>query len=328
MNEKTENNFVVSLKKLTGNTQFSVICAIIGLGALFSILSPYFLSLDNILNIGQYASIMGILAIGETMALITGGLDISIAAVSAFCGMIVATMLQDLQQSIFVSILAALFVGALAGAVNAFINTTLKINPLITTLSTMAIFRSLAFIVSDGKTVTITNNQFLEIGRGTLLGIPSCFLFMMILMLIFGYVLSQTSFGRKLYAIGGNKYASFLSGININATKFIMFILIGILSAFAGVLMSSQTGAGLSNAAYGMEMNVIAGVILGGVSLSGGKGNMLGTFLGIFLLAMIQNGMVMINVQTYYQNLVKGIILVVSVYIDVLRNKPDDVKMQ
>jgi ribose transport system permease protein len=220
-----------------------------------------------------------------------------------------------------------LLVGAAAGAVNAFIHTTLKINALITTLSTMSIFRSLAFIVSEGKTVTITNNEFLEIGRGTIIGIPSCFLFMIILMLIFGYILSQTGFGRKLYSIGGNAYASFLSGIKINRVKFMMYILIGMLSGIAGVLMASQTGAGLSNAANGMEMNVIAGVILGGVSLSGGKGNMLGTFLGIFLLAMIQNGMVMINVQSYYQNLVKGIILVVSVYIDVLRNKSDDVKM-
>ena len=324
--ERSRATFI--LKNVTANTQFSIICAIFGLIVLFSILSPYFLSLNNMLNIGQYASIMGILAIGETMALLTGGFDISIAAVAAFCGMVTAIFIQTFEQPLGISIFMGLLAGAGAGAVNAFIHTGLKINPLITTLSTMSIFRSLAFIVNEGKTVTITNDAFLEIGRSSILGIPSCFFFMIILMIVMGYVLMQTGFGRKLYCIGGNKYASFLSGINITRTKFIMFILIGIFSGFAGILMASQTGAGLSSAAMGMEMNVIAAAILGGVSLAGGKGNMQGTFLGVFLLAMIQNGMVMINVQSYYQNLVKGIILVVSVYIDVLRNGQDDVKAQ
>jgi ribose transport system permease protein len=316
------------LKNVTSNTQFSVICAILGLMVLFSVLSPYFLSLNNILNIGEYASIMGILAVGETMALITGGFDISVAAVAAFCGMVTAMFIQTFEQPIGISILMGLLAGAGAGAANAFIHTMLKINPLITTLATMSIFRSLAYIVSEGKTITIVNDDFLAIGRSTILGIPSCFFFMIVVMIVMGYVLSQTGFGRRLYSIGGNKYASFLSGINITRTKFIMFIMIGIFSGFAGILMASQTGAGLTNAATGMEMNVIAAARLGGVSLAGGKGNMQGTFLGVFLLAMIQNGMVMINVQSYYQNLVKGIILVISVYIDVLRNGQDDVKAQ
>lgn len=313
------------LKNLVASTQFSVVCAIVGLGILFTILSPYFLSLENLMNIGVYASVMGILAAGETLALITGGLDISIASVAAFAGMVVATLIQA-GYDVTLAIIAALAVGAFAGALNAFINTALKINPLITTLSTMSIFRSLAFITSSGKTITITHNGFLAIGRDFTLGIPNSLLLMVLVFVVVGYILSQTSFGRRLYAIGSNKYASYLSGINITRSKYALFTLAGIFSAFAGVLMASQTGAGLPQAANGMEMNVIAGVILGGVSLSGGKGNMIGTFLGVFLLAMIQNGMVLLNIQSYYQLLVKGVILVIAVYIDVLRNGGDDVK--
>ena len=306
-------------KKIIGSTQFSVMCAVFALGVLFTILSPYFLTFQNLLNIGAYAAIMGIMATGETMALITGGLDISIAAVAAFAGMIVATLIQS-GYPIWVSIIVALLGGTAAGTFNALLNTKLRINALITTLATMSIFRSLSFIVSSGRTITITNDQFLEIGRGDVLGVPNLLLLMILVMAIGGYVMSQTSFGRKLYAIGGNSYASFLSGINITKVKFGLFMMGGTFSAFAGILMASQTGAGLPQAANGAEMNVIAAVILGGVSLSGGKGNMIGTFLGVFLMAMIQNGMVLLSIESYYQLLVKGVILVIAVFIDVLRN--------
>lgn len=300
------------------STTFNVLIAYIAICIFFGILSPYFFSLKNFLNIGAYASIMGILATGLTMALITGGLDISISSIAAFAGMIVSALLKAEYPTI-VCILAALCCGLVGGLLNGTIITKFKINPIITTLGTMSIFRGLSYALVQGKSITITNEAFLQIGRGFTLGIPNSIIIMILSYIVIGYILSSTPFGRKIYAIGGNSYASYLSGINVNKTRFLLYLIAGVMSALAGIIMTAQNGAGLPQAGTGIEMDVVAAVILGGVSLAGGKGNVVGTFLGVLLLATVANGMVLLNIQSYYQLIVKGGILILAVLIDAVR---------
>ena len=307
-------------KKKILTTESMLFIAYIVIFVFFSIASKHFFSIKNFLNICLYGSIMGISAVGLTMVLLTGGIDVSVGAVMGLVGVVMASLIQGGTPLVFV-ILIGLAIGTLCGFLNGIFITKLKITPLIVTLSTMAIFRGLAFVFCGGLSIVITNQGFKWFGREYVLGVPVGVWIMIIIYLLFAYILKNFKFGRRVYATGGNEKASFLSGINIDKTKINVYTITGLLAGLSGFLMAAQTGSGQPQAGNGMEMDVIAASVLGGTSLSGGKGKVVGTFIGVLLMATLNNGMVLINIPSFYQQIVKGCVLLLAVFMDSLRTR-------
>jgi ribose transport system permease protein len=282
-----------------------------------SILSPYFLGVNNFLNILVAVSTIGIMSVTMTMVIVSGGIDLSIGSVVAIAGVIVAQFSQSMPMPIV--ILIALLVGALIGAINGLAVTRLNINPLIATLGMMSIVRGLAFVYSGGLTRDIFSEGFAFLGQGYVLGIPFQVIVMIILFLLTAWILRQTTFGRSIYAIGGNAQASRLAGMPVRRVQMSVYVLSGLSAALGGVFLASQLSAGAPAAATGIELSVIAAVILGGSSLSGGKGSIWGTLLGVLILGTLNNGLTLLNVSSYYQDVARGLVLLLAVGIDQLR---------
>jgi ribose transport system permease protein len=311
---KTKN-----ILKFSITTEFTVFIAYIIVFILFSILAPYFLTVRNVMNIFMYSSVIGIAATGTTLVLLTGGLDISVGAVIGITG-VVSGLIQQATGNIALAILSGLITGILCGAFNGLLITRLKISPLITTLATLSIFRGIALLSTGGLTLIIASKSFKVLGRGYLLNIiPYSVIIMATLFIYFGYLLHSTPFGRKIYSIGGNAEASRLAGIKVNVVRFIVYVIGGLVAGLSGVIVASQTGASLPTAGTGAELDVIGASILGGVSLSGGKGKVYGTLFGVLILATMNNGLTLMNVQTFWQTIATGCVLLLAVILDVAR---------
>jgi ribose/xylose/arabinose/galactoside ABC-type transport system permease subunit len=285
---------------------------------IFSLLSPYFLGVNNLLNVGRAVSIQGITAAGMTIALISGGFDLSIASTVAASGVFTASLLQS-GLPLPIAILGGVALGCVVGMVNGLLITKLRINPLIATLGMLSVVRGIAFLGTGGVSLTVQNEAFRFLGRGYLFGVPFPFVFMLILYAVVFVVLGYTQFGRYVYAIGGNPVATRLAGINVNKWRLVIYIIVGASAGLSGVFLSSQMGTAMPNAALGFELSVIAAVILGGASLAGGSGSIVGTLVAMFILGILNNGMVLLNVPTYYQLIAQGAILLIAVALDQFR---------
>ncbi|HHU50110.1 MAG TPA: ABC transporter permease [Clostridiales bacterium] len=307
-----------NLQKKVGS-EFTILLAYILIIVVFSILSRHFFSTDNFLNIGIYSAVTGITATTTTLALVAGCIDISVGGTMALTGMVVSILLKA-GYSAFASVLIALVLGVICGSINGFAVSKGKINPMITTLATMSIFRGIAYLLNDGISIVVTNEQFKWLGRGYVGFIPFLVLVMLLCYIITWYLAKYTAFGRKVYATGSNARASYLSGINTDRVVFIVYLLNGMLAGISGILMAAQTGAGLPTAGTGYEMTIISACILGGTSLSGGKGSLWGSLIGVLMLTTISNGLTMLGIQTFWQQIIKGCILLAAVFIDVLRS--------
>lgn len=305
-------------RKVDFNTQVMLLIALVGLIIVFSILSPVFFSWQNFINVGSYASIMAVMAAGLTFAMIVGGLDISQYSIVALSGMLTGMLLAQ-GISAFIVLPLMLLAGMIIGFINAFIITKMRINPIIATLGTQLVFRSIAFMVLDGRYIQVDDPVFNFIGRGNLLGVPFTIWIMVIVYIIVFWIFKYTVYGRKLFAVGGNPEASFLSGININRIRANAYIISGLAAAIGGILFSSQVGAAMPSAGQGSELDVIISVILGGIGLAGGKGKISGTLLGVLIIAILRNGMTLLNVQAFYQMFIRGLVLIFAVYLDSLR---------
>lgn len=301
-------------------TNLSLILALLVMSVLFAIMSPHFLTLRNLVNIATYTSINAIMAFGITVAMILAAMDLSQYTVAAVSGMVMALMLRAGLPT-GVAIVCALLTGVLLGLLNGVLVSICGVNPIIATLGTQQIYRGFAYLVSNGKNILISNDFLTFIGRGDILGVPVVVLLMIVMFAITAYVLKYTSFGRKIYAIGGNKNASYLSGINIRRVQMGGFVYCSVAGALGGILLASQVGVALPTCGIGSDMDVIASVVLGGVSLSGGCGKVSSTLLGALILQTIGNGMTLLSVQSYWQMVIKGIVLILAVLIDVMRSK-------
>lgn len=282
-----------------------------------SLLSPYFLSVSNFLNILVAVSTIGIIAVAMTMVIVSGGIDLSVGSVVALAGVAVAQLSHPMP--IAAAVLMALLVGLIVGLFNGWAITSLGINPLIATLGTLSIARGLSFVFSGGLTQTIDAPGFEYLGRGFLLGVPFQVVVMALLFLLAAWVMRSTVFGRSVYAIGGNAQASRLAGLPVRGLQMAVYLLSGLSAALGGVFLASQLGAGAPQAASGIELSVIAAVILGGTSLSGGKGTIGGTLLGVLILGTLNNGLTLLNVSSYYQEVARGVVLLLAVGLDQLR---------
>ncbi|MEG0257773.1 MAG: ABC transporter permease [Christensenella sp.] len=311
-----------SMKERMGSmgNNLSLIIAIIGLCVVLGIVSPFFMSFDNMMNILLASGITLIRASGATIAMITGGMDLSQNAVGAVAGVLCATISVSLGAPVWAVILLSIAVGLGFGAINGVLIAYLKINPIITTIGTMQIFRGIAYLFT-GVTLQVSDKNLIFMGRGYLGGaVPVSVIIAFAIFFAAFFLLKYTRFGRQVYMVGGNETASRLSGINSSKIKFICYLISGVTAGFAGMLVSAQVGAALPQSGLGTEMNVIAAIVLGGLSLSGGKGSMVGTLLGILVLSIVANGLQVLGVNQYVQMVVTGCILILAVLIDVIRS--------
>lgn len=301
-----------------GNT-LSLFIALIVLCVVWSIMTPHFLTLQNIMNVLMFAGAMAIRSSGLTVAMIMGGLDLSQNANGALTAILCALALQA-GVAWWIILFMVVMLGIVLGGVNASLVTFAKIPAFITTLATMQIFRGVAWLLSE-KTIMIMDKNIINLGRGRIGDVfPILAIIAIVILAVTYFILNYTTFGRKIYMVGGNQQASYLSGINSNRVTFIAFVYSGLMGAIAGFLLASQVGAALPQASQGTEMIPIAAVILGGVSLSGGKGKISGTILAVLILQIITNGLQLQGIPQYVQWVVTGAILLIAVFIDVVRS--------
>ncbi len=286
----------------------------------FSFTSPHFFKARNFMNIGRSVAIMGITATGVTIGLIGGVFDLSIAAVSDLTIVLVSLAHLELGLPPGVCILLGLVVGMLCGLLNGFLVTRLRINPIIGTLGTAGVFRGIAFLLTGGQSHAVSTTGFRWLGRGYVLGVPSSLIFMLLVMALGFVALRYTKFGRSVYAVGGNPIASRLAGLSVNRIRLVLFMVVSTAAAFAGMVLLSKLGTMIPNAAAGTELDIIAASILGGTALAGGGGTMQGTLVGVLILGTLRNGLVINNVNPYWQEIASGIVLIVAVAIDILRS--------
>jgi ribose transport system permease protein len=299
-----------------------LILSIVALCILFSSLSDYFFQWSNALNIGRASAYTGIAAAITTLVLVGGALDLSIGAVMALVSVVAARLLAS-GQPLWLVVIICLGVGAAVGLVNGAGVTYVGVNPFIVTIATMFIVRGIAYALSvvQGGELLVTDKGFLFIGQRSLWGIPFSIWLLIVSLLVVGWVMSKTRFGRHVYAIGGSAPAARLAGVPLNLRRMQVYVLSGVGSAFAGIVLASYTGAGIAYAATGVELTVIAAVILGGTSLMGGRGTIFGTFLGIVVLGVIANGIVLLGLGNQWQLIVTGSVLLLAVVIDEARVK-------
>lgn len=300
-------------------TTFTLIMSFVILCVIFSIQSENFLTLNNFETISKQLAVVGVVAIGMTLVLITGGVDISVGSVAALAGVVTGVLWVDYQVPLAVSVMIGIASGVLIGFLNGFMITMLKINPLITTLASFSIVRGLAFVLSQGRSNQINNDPFKFIGRGEVFGISFSLLLMLALYAMFFYILRYTQFGRNLFAIGGSPEASRLAGINVTRHLLITYTICGFLAAVSGIIIMSQLAQSAPRAATGLEFTVITAVILGGTSLMGGKGTLMGTLIGVIILRTLSNGLTVNEVSSFYQEVVSGTALIFAVGFDQIR---------
>lgn len=299
-----------------GTHNFSLLIALAILIAIFGALRPeIFFLLRNILNIGQAITILGVLATAQTIVIVSGGLDISVGAVVGMSTVCIA-LAVGWTNSPVLSIAFGVVVGAIAGSINGLIITVGRINAVIATLGTMAVFRGVAFIISNGQSISIFDPAFRFIGNGKIYGLPVTILVLIVVVAIFFVLMSYTIIGRNIYAIGGNPVVASLAGLNVRGYQIGIYTLSGAAAGLAGMLLAARTGSGQPiSGSDGLELEAITAAVLGGCALTGGKGTIVGGLLGVLIIGVLDNGLILTSVPTFYQMVAKGVLLVAAVII-------------
>lgn len=307
------------LKKIWSNKP---LIGLIIFAVIVSVLNPRFLTHANILNVLRQTSINSIIAIGMTLVILTGGIDLSVGSILAFCGAVMASLLNAGHNPIL-ALIVTLALGLVFGFFNGFLVSKMKLQAFIVTLVTMTFLRGATLVFTEGKPITVDDGGLLfeNIGGGYLFDIPIPIYIMIALFVAGHYLLMHTKFGRYTYAIGGNEEATKLSGINVDKVKMWVYGLCGMLSALAGVILTSRFYSAQPTAGSGYELDAIAAVVLGGTSLAGGVGRVTGTALGALIIGVLGNALNLLNVSSYYQMMIKAIVILIAVLIDRKSNK-------
>lgn len=311
-------------KRITKFSQFSELLGVFGaLVALFILLSVLpqtsskFLTSRNLFNVARQITVNIILACGLTMAILIGGIDLSVGSVIAISGCLVGGLITNNGLPVWLAILIGILSGVAFGAVNGLFISRTSIPPFIVTLATMNIGRGIVRLYTDSKTILVTDEVFSFIGTGKLFGvIPIQIIYLIVTCFLAWLILNRTKFGRHIYAVGDNEQAAVHTGINVRRTKFFVYVLVGFFAAVAGVLTAARTGSGLFSSGEGYEMDAIAAVVLGGTSMLGGVGSLSGSVLGAVIIGILGNGMNLLGFKSAWQYVVKGIVLLIAVLID------------
>jgi L-arabinose transport system permease protein len=302
--------------------EYNLILIFLILFAALSLSVQYFFTLQNMLGLALSVSQIGMVACTMMFCLASRDFDLSVGSVVAFTGVLSATVINA-TDNLWLGVVAALACGSIIGALNGVIIAYLRINALITTLATMEIVRGLAFISSHGQAVGVSNADFINFAGSSLFGISMPIWTTLICFLLFGFLLNSTLYGRNTLAIGGNPEASRLAGIRVERTRVIIFLVQGLVAGLAGVILASRITSGQPNSAQGFELNVISACVLGGVSLKGGSATISGVVVGVFILGTAENVMNLLNIDAFYQYLVRGTILLAAVLVDQQRTRTE-----
>ncbi|MEH0664555.1 ribose ABC transporter permease [Vibrio scophthalmi] len=293
--------------------------ALLFLIVVVSFLNPNFFTLDNILNILRQTSVNAIIAVGMTLVILTAGIDLSVGSVLALCGAFAASMIA-LEVPVLIAVPTALLAGAALGAISGIIIAKGKVQAFIATLVTMTLLRGVTMVYTDGRPIstgfTDTADAFAWFGTGYALGIPVPVWLMVLVFAAAWYLLNHTRFGRYVYALGGNESATRLSGINVDRVKIGVYAICGLLAALAGIIITSRLSSAQPTAGMGYELDAIAAVVLGGTSLMGGKGRIMGTLIGALIIGFLNNALNLLDVSSYYQMIAKAVVILLAVLVD------------
>lgn len=307
-NDKQINNFI---------NKFGALFALFLLMLLITILNPNFMTMNNLMNLLRQVSINGFIAFGMTFVIITSGIDLSVGSSLALSGAVVAGLMVSGINPI-VAMLAGLLLGALLGIFNGVLISRGKLAPFIATLATMSIYRGITLVLTGGNPVTASgdNPLFEFIGRGYILGIPFPVILLFVTLIILYFVLHRTAFGKKAFAVGGNEKAAKIAGVKIGKIKLYVYTISGILSAISGIILASRLSSAQPTAGTTFEMDAIAAVVLGGTSMSGGRGSIVGTLIGALIIGTLNNGLNLLGVSSFYQQIMKGVVIILAVLVD------------
>ena len=302
--------------------RYGIVAVLIVLCIVLSFANQYFLTLGNIADILRQTSINGILAVGMTYVVLTAGIDLSVGSTLALAGIISASLVTGPHpHGAAIGLAAGLAVGAAIGAINGLLVARLSIPPFVATLGMLSAARGLTYIYNDGMPVTDLPDGYLTIGTGAIAGIPVPIIVFALVVVLFWFVLRYTTYGRYVYAVGGNAKSAKTSGISTGKILFSVYVIGGLLAGLAGIILAARTTSALPQAGVSYELDAIAAVVIGGTSLSGGTGSLGGTVVGALLIGVINNGLNLLGVSSYYQQVVKGVIIVGAVLLDASRKK-------
>ncbi|AKN30842.1 ribose ABC transporter permease [Clostridium carboxidivorans P7] len=316
--EKKERNFFVQFLR----ENLGILIGFIALCVLLSFISPVFLSQKNIMNVLRQTSTNLYLACAMTMVIILGGIDLSVGAIIALSGVITGGLIAFQGASVFVAVIAGLLSGVVIGVFNGLVVAKTTIPPFIVTLATMNIARGAAYVYTGGKPIRVMSDGFNFIGSGYVFNfLPTPVFYLIIILVISVLIMNKTKLGRHIYAVGGNREAARFSGIKIDKVLFFPYAFSGLMAAIAGIVLASRMFSGQPTAGNGAEMDAIAAVVLGGTSMSGGSGKMGGTVIGGLVIGVLSNGLNLMNVDSFWQYIVKGVVILIAVYVDALKKK-------
>lgn len=301
--------------------RYSVLLILLGIGLVFTLGSDRFLTPSNLMNIAVQTSIIAIIAIGMTFVILTAGIDLSVGSVVALCGALAAGLAVRQELGTFVGIGLALLAGAAVGILNGLLIVKGKMPPFVATLSTLAIARGLTLVYTEGRPISGIDERFTFLGSGEILGIATPVIILAIVFVVAYIVLRSTRFGNYVYATGGNEEVSRLAGVRTSIITLSVYIISGFLAALGGVLLVARLWSAQPNAAVGLELDAIAAPVLGGVSLFGGVGNVTGALVGAFILGILSNGLNLMGVPSFWQQVIKGVVLILAVMLDVLTKR-------
>ncbi|MGN1033821.1 MAG: ABC transporter permease [Intestinibacter sp.] len=307
-----ENNKLINRVQDLG-----ALIALVLLVLVISFISPEFRTIDNFLSLLRQSSINGLIAFGMTCVILTGGIDLSVGSVLALTTAICASLIVN-GTPVALAMIIALVIGVLFGTISGIFVTKGRLQPFIATLITMTVFRGITMIFMDGKPISNLGSSFVLkfLGKGAILGIPLPVILFIVIFAIFMFVLEKTTFGRRIYATGSNWKSAKLAGVNIDRTKIAAYAISGLMSAMAGLILLSRLNSAQPTLGSGYELDAIAAVALGGVSMNGGRGRIWGTFVGVLIIAVLNNGLNILGVSSYYQDVVKGIVILIAVLSD------------
>ena len=305
------------------STNLTSAAVLIALSVLLSVISPAFRDPQNLINILQQVTVNAILALGMTMVIFTGGIDLSVGSVVAFSGIVMGILVIDLGVNPWLAALIGIALGSVCGTINGLLISRFKLQPMIATLGMMSIARGAALTLAGGRTISGYPPGFTWLGNGTIPGttIPVQIVFMLLLYVIAYYFMRYRRFGRALYSVGGNEEATRLSGINVFKYKTLAYTVSGALAGIASVVLVAKLNSAQSIAGQDYELDAIASAVIGGASLLGGKGSIWGTLMGALIIGVIRNGLNLLNVSSYLQKLIIGFIILIAVLVDAFRNR-------
>ncbi len=303
-----------SIKKYS--TKYGIYIAFVLLCIVLSLTSPVFLKYENILNVLRQISINGIIAVGITFVIITGGIDLSVGSIVGLSAVIATSFAQANTYPLIVPITVGLLAGLICGVVNGLIISYGKVAPFIVTLGMLTIARGVTLVYTSGRPVINLSDTYGQIGGGYLWGIPIPVYILVLVAAIGLFILKFTKYGRHVYAIGGNELAAKVSGLNTSAIKIGVYSIAGVAAGISGVVLSSRVMTGSPVAGQGYELDAIAACVIGGTSLSGGIGSVAGTLIGALIIGVMNNGLDLLNVSSYFQQIIKGVIIIAAVLLD------------